>query len=111
MPMEFTFHRVIMGAEGTSIYLQQMGSIRKENGMNVHWVKNSEVYNNLKIILFHKNVHVRNLKTYLFSMLKILDLSLKWGTPSRVSEQMCKMTIFALKAELKKHGSKWSSDV
>ena len=52
---------------------------RKENGMNVHWVKNSEVYNNLKIILFHKNVLVRNLKTYLFSMLKILDLSLKWG--------------------------------
>ena len=87
MPTEFTLPRVIMEAEGTSIYLQQMRSIRKENGMNVHWVTNSEVYNNLKMILFHKNILVRNLKTYLFSMLKILDLSLKGGTPSRVSDR------------------------
>lgn len=111
MPTEFTLPQVIMGAEGTSIYLQQMGSIWQENGMNVHCVTNSDVYNNLKVILFLKNILVRNLKTHLFSMLKILDLSLKGGTPSRVSEQRCKMTVFALKAELRKHGSKWSSDV
>ena len=74
MPTEFTLPQVIMGAEGTSIYLQQMGSIWKENGMNVHCVTNSDVYNNLKVILFLKNILVRNLKTHLFSMLKILDL-------------------------------------
>ena len=54
MPTEFTLPQVIMGAEGTSIYLQQMGSIWKENGMNVHCVTNSDVYNNLKVILFLK---------------------------------------------------------
>ena len=69
-----------MGAEGTGIYLQQVGSIRKENGMNVHWVANSEVCNNLKMILFNKNVLVRNLKTYLFSMLKVLDFIPKRGS-------------------------------
>ena len=111
MPMESTLPWDIMGAEGTGIYLQQVGSIRKDNGMKVHWVANSEVCNNLKMILFNKNVLVRNLKTYLLSMLKVVDLSLKGGAPPRASEQRYKMTIFALKAELRKHGSKWTSDV
>ena len=41
MPMESTLPWDIMGAEGTGIYLQQVGSIRKDNGMKVHWVANS----------------------------------------------------------------------
>ena len=105
MPTEFTLPRVIMEAEGTSIYLQQMRSIRKENGMNVHGVTNSEVYNNLKMILFHKNILVRNLKTYLFSMLKILDLSLKGGTPSRVSDRGVQSVQLLSRVSLRPHES------
>lgn len=47
----------------------------------------------------------------LFQMLKILDLSYRKRAPSRVSEQRYKMTVFALKAELRKCVGKWSYDV